>query len=42
MIVLHFLHYNKLYSLEKLLEQKYCNFLGFLDAVFILPTYKRP
>lgn len=38
MTVLGLLHYNKLHSLEKLSDQKHCNFLGFL----VLPTYKRP
>lgn len=42
MVVLDLLHDNKSYSLEKLSEKKYCNFLGFVGAVFVLPTYKRP
>lgn len=42
MIVLDLLHYNKLHRLEKLSDQKHCNFLGFLvGCLYSLPN-KRP
>lgn len=40
-VMLLLLQYNKSCTLRKLSEQKYCDFLEFIGAVFVLSTYQR-